>query len=72
MTRKEQEEEQEKVEIARRRAKDAIADAKKSAAAPPSANADDKVEVASVDSMDASDPPSFTPTRAGASRHEDE
>jgi hypothetical protein len=34
--------------------------------APPEPNAADPVDVASASSMDASDPPSFTATRAGA------
>lgn len=49
-----------------RTAADVLAEARERKAEPPAADVDDEVDLASTDSMDASDPPSFTPTKAGA------
>lgn len=54
---------------ARRTFADALAESRERKAEPPEADVEDKVDLASADSMDASDPPSFTPTKAGASTH---
>lgn len=51
-----------------RTAADALAAARERKAEPPAADVDDEVDLASTDSMDASDPPSFTPTNAGATK----
>ncbi len=63
---------QPKLDRTRHSVEDAMKETEERAATPPPVDAKDKVEVASADSMDASDPPSFTPTRAGAARHDDE
>ena len=55
--------------VARRTIADALAESRERKAEPPQADVEDKVDLASADSMDASDPPSFTPTRAGAATH---
>ena len=44
--------------------RNAIDEAQARNATPPAQDPDDVVDVASADSMDASDPPSFTPTTA--------
>lgn len=54
-----------------RTAAEVLAETRERKAEPPAADVDDEVDLASTDSMDASDPPSFTPTKAGATKKDE-